>query len=72
MSDPQAFWNGLASKASHGAEVHTPEAIDKYQSAYFNQQTVHAVSLSLTCTVWQRQCSTVYIDMRRLPRIGND
>lgn len=46
MADPMAFWNGLANRATHGpGAVHTPEALQKYQIAFFNRDTVHAVSV---------------------------
>jgi len=49
MSNPHTFWDALISRATHSGVAHTPEAIHKYQSAFFEQETVHAVSLRLYC-----------------------
>ncbi|KZP26605.1 alpha/beta hydrolase fold protein [Athelia psychrophila] len=42
MADPMAFWQALGSRSTHAGAVHTEEAIQKYQSAFFNRDTVHA------------------------------
>ncbi|KAF7973966.1 hypothetical protein HWV62_13938 [Athelia sp. TMB] len=42
MADPMTFWQGLNSRGHAKGTVHTEEALQHYQSAYFNRDAVHA------------------------------
>ncbi|OZJ02917.1 hypothetical protein BZG36_04112 [Bifiguratus adelaidae] len=64
-ADPLAFWNALARRETHKDVIHTTEALEEYQSAFFKPDTIHA-----TCEDY-RAAATIDLEHDRADLANN-